>query len=318
MIAAGKKMVGVGVFGHTASLRDDGATHARRETPSVRRERARAAMVAMNAYVMRHAESTNNALGAATIENDAREHDPGLTARGEAQCARVRARGGASASGAGEVDGGDRASREVEVWSSPMRRCLMTADALARGLGVRFGVRGDLHEHGGCFRGARGGAGDGGGVVGLPGMTKAEMEDAFPACDVPMELEHGWWSPERGCESVRDAQERARGTAEWLWARARAMNALEEPAKDLYIVAHGMFIDMLFKTLFNVPRTSGKQPSLFCSQNACVHKLRFDVAEDGESVGLQMFNDVTHIPEHDRSGGSVEGLDVAYTKEGSA
>ena len=42
MIAAGKKMgVGVGVFGHTASLRDDGATHARRETPSVRRERAR-------------------------------------------------------------------------------------------------------------------------------------------------------------------------------------------------------------------------------------------------------------------------------------
>jgi hypothetical protein len=33
-------MVGVGVFGHTASLRDDGATHARRETPSVRRERA--------------------------------------------------------------------------------------------------------------------------------------------------------------------------------------------------------------------------------------------------------------------------------------
>ena len=264
----------------------------------------------MDVYVVRHAESANNALGVATIENDAREPDPGLTARGEAQCARVRARGAAAAAAAAAASG----AREVEVWSSPMRRCLMTADALARGLGVRFGVRGDVHEHGGCFRGARGG----GGVVGLPGMTKAEMEDAFPACDVPMELEHGWWSPERGCESVRDAQERARGTAEWLWTRARAMNALEEPVKDLYIVAHGMFIDMLFKTLFNAPRTTGKQPSLFCSQNACVHKLRFDVAEDGESVGLQVFNDVTHIPEHDRSGGSVEGLDVAYTKEGSA
>ena len=268
----------------------------------------------MDVYVMRHAESTNNALDVATIENDAREHDPGVTARGLAQCAAVRARGGGARSRSSSSS--TSTSREVEVWSSPMRRCLMTADALARGLGVRFGVRADLHEHGGCFRGARGGGG--GGVVGLPGMTKAEMEDAFPACDVPLELEHGWWSPERGCESVRDAQERARGTAEWLWARARAMNALEEPAKDLYIVAHGMFIDMLFKTLFNAPRTTGKQPSLFCSQNACVHKLRFDVAEDGESVGLQVFNDVTHIPEHDRSGGSVEGLDVAYTKEGSA
>ena len=109
-----KRWCGCGcVFGPTASLRDDGATRARRETPST--TTTRTAMVAMDAYVMRHAESTNNALGAATIENDAREHDPGLTARGEAQCARVRARGGASASasGGGEVDGGDRASREV-------------------------------------------------------------------------------------------------------------------------------------------------------------------------------------------------------------
>jgi broad specificity phosphatase PhoE len=236
----------------------------------------------MIVYVIRHAQSENNALAVATIENAQRASDPGLTPRGLEQCARLRERMTATTAAHGDDD-----ARDVEVYSSPMRRCLMTTDAVARGLGVRFRVRGDLHEHGGCFRGARGGdatststATSTPDVVGLPGMTKAEMERAFPRCDVPRELERGWWSPERGCESVRDAQERVRGVAEWLWARARAM--------------------------------------LFCSQNACVHKLHFDVSDDGACVGLQTFNDVTHIPEQYRSGGSVEGLDVAYTKEGSA
>jgi len=87
---------------------------------------------------------------------------------------------------------------------------------------------------------------------------------------------------------------------------------------EVCIVTHGMFIDMLLKTLFNVPRTRGKQDALFCSQNACVHRLHLDIAEDGESVGLQMFNDVMHIPEDARSGGTVDGLSEAYTNEGSA
>jgi broad specificity phosphatase PhoE len=108
------------------------------------------------------------------------------------------------------------------------------------------------------------------------------------------------------------------GVANWLWEKARAMRAGLYPETDVYIVTHGMFIDILLKTLFNAPRTTGKQSSLFCSQNACVHKLHFDVAEDGECVGLQMFNDVTHLKESERSGGSVAGLDVAYTHEGSA
>lgn len=281
----------------------------------------------MIVYVIRHAQSENNALAVATIENAQRASDPGLTQRGLEQCARLRERMTVTretTTAAATARGDD--ARDVEVYSSPMRRCLMTTDAVARGLGVRFRVRGDLHEHGGCFRGARGGdattststATATPDIVGLPGMTKADMERAFPRCDVPRELERGWWSPERGCESVRDAQERVRGVAEWLWARARDMKDGHEPTKDLYVVAHGMFIDILFKTLFDAPRTTGKQRSLFCSQNACVHKLHFDISDDGECVGLQTFNDVTHIPEQYRSGGSVEGLDVAYTKEGSA
>lgn len=112
----------------------------------------------------------------------------------------------------------------------------------------------------------------------------------------------------------------ARGArfAEWLWERARAMGRGERDASDIIIVSHGMFIDILLKTLFASPRTTGKQGALFCSENACVHSLYFDVGEDGECVGLSVFNDVSHIPEEDRSGGSVDGLSEAYTNEGSA
>jgi len=253
--------------------------------------------------LIRHCQSANNALINANLENAKRSSDPGLTALGESQSEALR-----DLFREKRNDG-----RAREAWTSPMRRCLETSRAIARGLEVRVNVMVDLHEHGGCFDGARGGE-----VVGERGMTKREIEEEFPGFDVPATMERGWWSEERGCESVSDAQRRVEGVADWLWTRARAMASGEEDERELCVVAHGMFIDILLKTLFDAPRTTGKQRSLFCSQNACVHKLHFDVANDGACVGLQSFNDVSHIPECLRSGGSVEGLDVAYTHEGSA
>jgi broad specificity phosphatase PhoE len=179
----------------------------------------------------------------------------------------------------------------------------------------------DAHEHGGCFRGARGRDADADGTsraIGERGMTRDEIEIEFELVDASDVPTIGWWDASRGCETVAEAQTRARGVAKYLMHKARAMAAGEEEEMDVCIVTHGMFIDMLLKTLFDVPRTRGKQGALFCSQNACVHELHLDIAEDGDSVGLQVFNDVTHIPEEARSGGTVDGLSEAYTNEGSA
>ena len=262
---------------------------------------------AMYLYLIRHAQSANNALAEPGLHNPGRSSDPGLTERGKAQAEALRKRF--------ELEREATPTRSVEVWSSPMRRCLLTSSAVGSGLGVRVRVRSDLHEHGGCFEGARGGEGA---PIGHTGMTREEIEKEFPICDAPKDMENGWWDPSRGCESVVDAQSRVDKVSKWLWGKARAMHDGDEPRADVYVVAHGMFIDILLKTLFDSPRTTGKQSSLFCSQNACVHRLHFDIATDGPCVGFQVFNDVTHLAQEIRSGGSVAGLDVAYTKEGSA
>ena len=50
-----------------------------------------------------------------------------------------------------------------EMWTSPMKRCLLTAKAVEDGL--RTGnarVNGEIFEHGGCFEGGRGGGPRGG------------------------------------------------------------------------------------------------------------------------------------------------------------
>ena len=52
--------------------------------------------------------------------------------------------------------------------SSPMRRCMLTATPVSKALGLPIEVRGDVHEHGGCFSGAR----DQQMVVGESGLTK--------------------------------------------------------------------------------------------------------------------------------------------------
>lgn len=53
------------------------------------------------------------------------------------------------------------------------------------------------------------------GVVGLPGMSKAQLELEFPGCVVPDELVDGWWSEAQGCETVPQAQARVESVAAW-------------------------------------------------------------------------------------------------------
>ena len=267
----------------------------------------------MRAHVVRHAQSENNALRAPGIDNPSRARDPGLTSAGEAQVEALRDFFAAATRPEGERSLGR--GETCEIYTSPMRRAMLTARGVCLGTGARARVRMDAHEHGGCFDGGR----NGGGVVGRPGMTKREVEEEFgDVIDAPDSMTDGWWDPALGCETVAAAQARGKRVAEWLWEKARAQSSGEAARADIVLVSHGMFIDILLKTLFDVPRTTGKQGALFCSQNASVHTLHFDVSADGECVGLEMFNHVSHIPREFRTGGTVDGLSEAYTNEGSA
>ena len=277
----------------------------------------------MYLYVMRHAQSANNALAVPSLGNPDRSSDPSLTEKGFAQAEPL----GAFAASAFGLGGDAIAKPEhaiARLFSSPMRRCMLTATPVARALKIPIRVRGDIHEHGGCFDGSKD---VDGGVVGLTGMTKAQLEAEFPGCVVPDELANGWWSPERGCETVAQALERVKGVADWLWREAKAWKP-EDGA--IAIVAHGMFIDILCKTLMGVPTRTGKQSSMFCTNNAGVHVFQFHVGEGadaeggpgegaGDIAGLLRFNVVEQFqPAEVRSGGSVVGLDECYMHEGNA
>ncbi len=93
---------------------------------------------------------------------------------------------------------------------------------------------------------------------------------------------------------------------------------MNEQVGDLVIVSHGMFTDILLKILVGVPKSTGRQTGLFCSQNAGIHAIDLDVATEDNVCGLVQFNDVRHIPIEARTGGSVFGLDECYVSEGSA
>jgi len=153
----------------------------------------------MRLYIVRHAQSANNALAHPSLTNPERDSDPSLTETGFKQTECV-ARFLKEEYG----DGNPRCAVEHRIkrlYASPMRRCMLTATPIARELGVDINVRADIHEHGGCFEGSAEGE-----VVGRPGMGCEQLEREFPGCVVPRELEKGWWKESAGVETVEEVR----------------------------------------------------------------------------------------------------------------
>jgi len=261
----------------------------------------------MRLYLVRHAQSANNALDVPSLMNPQRSSDPFLTPKGYEQAEKL-----------GERMGEEMKSDTLKpdhcikrIVSSPMRRCMLTSTPTSKALGIPIEVRGDVFEHGGCFNGAR----DQKSVVGETGLTKAQLEEEFPGCKVPEDLVNGWWGIEKGCETVPQAHERIRGVVKWMWSEAEKWR---EGDGAMCLVVHGMFIDIFLKELLGIPLTTGRQQGLFCSKNCAVHIVELQVNSDINVAGLQAFNTVYHMPEAIQTGGSVDGLDDCYVNEGSA
>jgi broad specificity phosphatase PhoE len=183
----------------------------------------------MELYLIRHGESTNNALP----DDSQRVADPLLTPLGERQAERVAAFIEARAhlhptqrNGAAPLD---------RLYCSAMLRAMQTADAIGRRIGLAPEVWLDVHEFGGIYldHGAR--------RVGYPGGTRGELAQRFPhflrMTDVG---ETGWWN--------RPHEERAEGVQRAL----RVAQTLRERAHEttrVGIVSHGDFLSSLMHAL---------------------------------------------------------------------
>ena len=139
----------------------------------------------MELYLIRHAQSRNNAL-----PEEQRIEDPGLTEVGQQQ-AEFLARWIPTLN-------------LTKVITSPFLRALKTAERVHQATNLVPEVRTAIHELGGCCSGY-----PEIGMVGRPGMKRTEIEQQFPAFQVSDEIDgEGWWRSQP-YETREQARQRA-------------------------------------------------------------------------------------------------------------
>ena len=124
----------------------------------------------MELYLIRHAQSQNNAL-----PEEQRIDDPGLTELGRQQA---------------ELLGKWIPTLGLtQVITSPFLRALETAQSIYASTGLKPRVQTAIHEQGGCCSGY-----PKVGMVGCPGLNRHEIEQRFPGFHVADEINgDGWW-----------------------------------------------------------------------------------------------------------------------------
>lgn len=233
----------------------------------------------MELFIVRHAQSHNNALA----DQRDRVIDPPLTEIGLRQAelvARHLAHGvdheGAPIEGrATDAPAGMGIER---LYCSAMLRALQTAAPIARALNLKPRVWVDIHEEGGMWLDE----GEGRGIRGGSGMTRAEIARQFPDYVLPEEVtDHGWWSYSQ--EERTPFLARAVRVA----AKLRA-----DAAKDVTvaIVTHGGFGAYLLRELVGAPQTANV---FFHHDNTGITRVRFRL--DGR-VSIRYQNRVDHLP----------------------
>ncbi len=222
----------------------------------------------MQLYLIRHAQSTNNALE----DFKQRVADPALTPKGEEQTRRLAAYLPVL-----------KDFTPTHLYCSAMLRALQTAYPLAQALNMPLQVWVDIHEGGGIYledpQTKQ--------MKGYTGMTRAEIAARFP--EVTMDdavTENGWWRPERGMESHEELLGRAIRVASALLRRA-------ESDDHIVLVSHGLFLDILIKAFFN------QLPSLprglfYLHYNTAMSRLDFN--EHPDTLRIHFLNRVDHLP----------------------
>lgn len=206
----------------------------------------------MQLYIIRHAQSENNALWDRTGSGNGRSHDPALTETGLQQAHRLAAYLHNSGTGFAQ-DGQDLQNRAgfglTHLYTSLMVRAVQTSTIIAQALGLPLVAWLDLHEGGGIYQDDE----DTGAPVGLPGNPRSYFEKHFPRLVLPEWLdESGWWN--RPFETRLERRVRAHRVVNILLQRHGDHN------DRVAIVSHGGFFNHLMAVLLKSLET-GRSPS---------------------------------------------------------
>ena len=239
----------------------------------------------MELYLIRHAQSYNNALA------DMRDRvmDPPLTDLGQRQARAVAQHLATGINpemsvGATEEDTSVRRRQGygiTRLYCSAMHRALQTAQPIGQALDLAPEVWLDLHEHGGIYLDH---GPEGGGLVGYPGKTRSEILAEFPNYVLPETVtEEGWWN--RGHEDWPACQGRAIRVAGQLPQLAEQVGRYERVA----MVSHGGFLAVLLKALLNhLPAAD----IFYHHFNTAITRVDF---QPGGKLGVRYLNRIPHL-----------------------
>ncbi len=213
----------------------------------------------MKLYLIRHAESANNARA-----EHLREEDPPISPQGQLQA--------------------DHLARWMEALepdvliTSPFLRTLQTTRPIIERNPQTVFVWHDVFERGGCY------SGFGHSAVGAAGMGRAAIEGFFGECKCVVDDtigEQGWWFG-RNRETDSEAECRVDSLAD------RIVDQFGGSGKVVAIVMHADIKRLLLRRLLTQINVDSLGPLL----NVGVTRLSLD----GETWTLDWFNSVSHLP----------------------
>ncbi len=197
----------------------------------------------MKLYLIRHAQSANNAIYARTGSYQGGVPDPEITDIGHQQTQRLaqlladesaELRPSLSPSGFGLT----------HLYCSLMTRTIQTAIPIAQACGLKLIALEDTFERGGLYK-----RNEDGSRVGLPGPARAYFMRRFPGLVLPESLgETGWYN--RPFETVEMFVERMKRVVPNL------INRHAGTEDSVALITHGHFIDQFLNEMMGVERHS--------------------------------------------------------------
>jgi 2,3-bisphosphoglycerate-dependent phosphoglycerate mutase len=242
----------------------------------------------MRLYLIRHAQSGNNAL----IDEIGRSHDPVLTPLGERQAQRLAEHLCSQPDMPTGAFGQERNPDDIpyhftHLYCSAMHRAAHTATIIGKAVHMKPVIWRDIHEVGGIYLDEPEGK-----SKGFPGLTRSELLNHFPDVEVTDEItETGWWPVAAGRESWDQASARARIIVDGLIKRAD-----EHPDDHIAMVTHGAFMSMIIQWLVTKTNTPGLY---FGHYNTAITRIDFNDRPD--TVRLHYLNRLEHLPFDERT-----------------
>ena len=216
----------------------------------------------MQLYLIRHAQSFNNALPAA--EAAQRHFDPPLTDLGRQQAERL-AEYLAETQPEAPAPAGDPQNRRgyglTHLYASLMTRAVSTGSLVAQRLGLPLHGWPDWHEEGGLYLDD-----EHGGQVGQPGPARADFARDFPGLVLPEDLpEGGWWN--RPYEAEDGRPERAKRVLDKLLAEHGGTD------HKVAVITHGGFYNHFLGAIAGL---RPPYPLVYLTNNTSISRLSLE------------------------------------------